>query len=235
MSSKKPKDKKNGSHTKVEVVELKATDSSSREAKMPAIAIEPAHDDFRVRGGPMRVLSDMPRSFGLLEKRYVENLYQMLGYVYEVASFLRDDEAAWSDFIDDPAWNGVKGRPMQEDRSGSLKSVLRIAVGLRDDAASKMASKYWAALAEPFRRKIAAEHLREFIVDGGGIENLVQLERRRRRSTVEVGGIAVNDNTHVGDLELLEQMSDGNGRFSVRFFGIGITTTVTVERNGLTE
>lgn len=187
--------------------------------------------DFRTAGGPMRALSDLASSFHILETRYVANLYTMLSYTYDVACYLRDSEVAWDDFIADPVWNGIKGRPMEEDRSAALRPVLKVAVGLRDDKASKLSSKYWAALAQPFRKNVSVDDLSSFILQHGGIEKLVQAERQRRKGPKN----AATRETHVprrfGGIELVESTPLPNARMVVRFMLHGVTTTVIAERN----
>lgn len=141
--------------------------------------------NFRVPGGPVQVLSEMPLSFALLDDRYRQRLYVLLSYVYEVASYLRSSEAAWKEFQNDPVWDAAKNRPQKEHRHTALQPVLRLAFGLGSKPSSKLASKHYAALAEAFRQEIPAAALPEFIEQNGGLETLARDEARRRRPTTQ--------------------------------------------------
>lgn len=138
--------------------------------------------DYRTKGGPMKALANVAESAGMLAAAYHAQLYMILSYVYGVAVYLFGSEAAWLDFIADPSWLSVKGRPNPEDRTSPLQCVLRAALGLQAEGSAKTASKYSAALAEAFRRKLPAEDIVRYLESGGGIEKLAKREAQRRRS-----------------------------------------------------
>lgn len=142
--------------------------------------------DYRTKGGPMKALANVAESAGMLAAAYHAQLYMILSYIYGVAVYLCGSEAAWLDFIADPSWLPVKGRPNPEDRTSPLQCVLRAALGLQAEGSAKTASKYSAALAEAFRRKLPAEDIVRYLEAGGGIEKLAKREAQRRRNAPDL-------------------------------------------------
>ncbi|MBN9360836.1 MULTISPECIES: hypothetical protein [unclassified Devosia] len=142
--------------------------------------------DYRNKGGPMKVLAQVAESTSMLAAAYHTHLYLILSYVYGVAVYLAGSEEAWLDFIADPSWLPVKGRPNPEDRTFPLQCVLRAALGLQAEGSAKTASKYCAALSDAFRRKLPAEDIVGYLEAGGGIEKLAKREAQRRRNAPEL-------------------------------------------------
>ncbi|MCU1329848.1 MAG: hypothetical protein JWN34_5218 [Bryobacterales bacterium] len=124
----------------------------------------------------------------------------------------------------------MKGRPAEEDRLAALQPVLRVAIGLRDDAASKLSSTYYAALAEPFRQHLPAAELPDYIVASGGIEKLVKAERKRRaarkQKVLPLGGVTAP----VGSWKFVEQRRGPTARFTVEVQQADCCLRITMER-----
>lgn len=188
---KKPADKKASTKPNVrpDILIDKTVDGSSYanvegKPRMPPISADIPFDpgDYRNKGGPMKVLAHVAESTGMLAAAYHAHLYMILSYVYGVAVYLSGSEEAWLDFIADPSWLSVKGRPNPEDRTSPLQCVLRASLGLQAEGSAKTASKYCAALADAFRRKLPAEDIVGYLEAGGGIEKLAKREAQRRRN-----------------------------------------------------
>lgn len=131
-------------------------------------------------------LLEAREDISIMSGKYRTKLNETLARVFAVADRLRTDRDQWQDFCRDPAWIGFKGKtPRIEDQSETLKYAIRFAVGFEGSASSKMASKYCAALEEPFRTGVPANDIPGYIEANGGIEKLATVGAARRRNHAE--------------------------------------------------
>jgi hypothetical protein len=156
-------------------------------AQKPAASMEsvflPKASDLIKDGGPVSILKSANSDFSELGGNYRVKLHEALARVYAVALFFDRNPDAWLDFCRDPSWAIFKGKPPTViGHADKLQPTVRFAVGFDLPAASKTASKYYAALAYPYQTGVPAIAIAEYLESGGGIEELAAKAAKKRRN-----------------------------------------------------
>ncbi|CAM5378401.1 hypothetical protein ATER59S_01693 [Aquamicrobium terrae] len=138
------------------------------------------------KDGAAKVLTNLRENLSSLEAQHRERLLENSARIYEVATFLREEEDAWLEFCHHSAWVGFRNRPKDTQQSDALRFALRMAVGFGDDpaskrAATKRANKFYGALQPFFSRRVPPWKIVAEIKKGGGFEALKKDNAATRR------------------------------------------------------
>lgn len=142
--------------------------------------------ELRKKNGAANLLTSLRENLSSLEAQHRERLLENTAKIYEVATFLREDEDAWLDFCHHSAWVGFRNRPKDTSQPDALRFALRMAVGFGYDpeskrAATKRANKFYGALQPFFSQRVPPWEIVAEIKKGGGFETLKRDNAATRR------------------------------------------------------